>query len=159
MSRMSKKNEWKTLYQTDSEWLRCQKDGSDPELEVVQEIGTYEDEEGFEQHRFQLFRFNVERFKLVTDPKNPQTTYLVPYAYDSSWTHPLADYEEWFARDLEAVARSVGEDPLALAEQFTSADPKVRAGAYMAVASHLGLDNFDNYPIEINEPDLNERWS
>lgn len=153
------KKDWKTLYQSDSEWLRAKKDGSEPTLEVAEEVGSYEDSEGSEQHKFQLFRFDVERFKLVTDPEDFQTTYLVPEEYKASWPHPLRDYEEWFAKDLEKVAESIGEDPLELAKQFTSADPKVRAGAYMAVAGYHGLANFDSYPLEIDEPELNERWS
>jgi hypothetical protein len=153
------KKDWKTVYQTDSEWLRVKKDGSEPSLEVADEVGTYEDDKGFEQKKFHLYRFDVERFKLVTDPEDFRTTYLVPERYDSSWPHPLKDYEEWFARHLEDVAASVGEPPLELAKQFTSADPKVRAGAYMAVAGYHGIENFDSYPLEINEPELNERWS
>ena len=153
------KNEWKTLYQTDSEWLRVKKDGSDPELEVAEEIGRYEDEEGDEQHRFQLFRFSIERFKLVPDPEDYKTVYLVPENYKPDWPHALSQYEEWFARDLEAVASTIGEAPEKLAKDFTSPDPKVRARAYMAVAGYHGLHNFDSYPLELTEPELNERWS
>jgi hypothetical protein len=152
------KDEWKTLYQTDGEWLRCKKNGTEPTLEVAQEIGTYEDEEGFEQHKFQLFRFDVERFKLVADPDDFKKVYLVPENYNSSWQHPLSSYEEWFAKDLESVARSAGVEPMTLAERFTSTDPKVRARAYMDVAGYHGLENFDSYPLELNEPELNERW-
>jgi hypothetical protein len=153
------KDEWKTIYQSDSEWLRIKKDGSEPTLEVAEEIGTYEDEEGFEQHKFQLFRFNIERFKLVSDPDNHRIAYLVSERYNSSWPHSLKSYEEWFADSLEEVARSIDEDPLTLAKQFTSDDPKVRTGAYMAVAGYHGLANFDGDPLEINEPELNKRWS
>jgi hypothetical protein len=156
MSNMKK--DWKTLYQTDSEWLRCRKDGSEPTLEIAEEIGTYEDDEGSERTKFQLFEFPVERFKLVPDPEDPRVTYLVGERYESSWPHPLKDYEEWFADDLAEVAGSAGRDPLELAKAFTSPDPKVRAGAYMDVAGHHGVVNFDNYPREINEPELDERW-
>lgn len=157
-TKASWKNEWKTLYQSDSEWLRVKKNGTEPTLEVAEEIGTYEDEEGFEQKKFQLFSFSIERFKLVPDPEDHRTTYLVPESYNSTWPHALSQYEEWFARDLESVARSVGADPLDLAKQFTSPDPKVRAVAYMAVAGYHGIENFDSYPLEIGEPELDERW-
>ena len=152
-------DEWKTLYQTDSEWLRVKKDGSEPTLEVASEVETYEDDEGFEQHKFLLHRFDVERFKLVTDPDDYTKTYLVGERYEKSWPHPLSSYEEWFADDLESVAKSCGMSTLELATAFTSSDPKVRAEAYIAVAGYHGLDNFDGDPLEINEPELDKRWS
>lgn len=152
-------DEWKTIHQTDSEWLRCKKDGSEPTIEVAEEIGSYEDEEGIEQKKFLLYRFDIERFKLERHPEDFKTVYLVSANYKPSWPHALSTYEEWFAKDLDKVASFVGEDPLELAKQFTSEDPQVRAGAYMAVASYHGLPNFDSYPLEINEPDLDKRWS
>ena len=158
---MPKLREWKTLYQTDREWLRIKRDGSEPTLEVADEVGTYEDEDGYDQPVFLLHEFEVERKKLVPDPSNPRKIYLVPEGYEPSWPHPLSSYEEWFGDEesLEEVARSTGTTPLELAQAFTSPDPKVRAGSYMAVADHFGLDNFDNYPRKIKEPELNERWS
>jgi len=152
------KDDWKTIYQSDSEWLRIKKDGTDPTLEVAQEIGTYEDSEGFEQHKFLLFVFDVERFKLVADPKNDKIAYLVSENYEPSWPHPLAKYEEWFAKDLELVAKSAGVDPLELATMFTSKDPQVRARAYMNVGGYHGFENFDTEPRHINEPELDKRW-
>jgi hypothetical protein len=151
-------DEWKTLYQSDSEWLRVKKDGSEPTLEIAEEVDTYEDEEGNEQRKFVLHRFDVERFKLVSDPDDPMTTYLVPEAYEASWPHSLSSYEEWFARDLAEVARSVGADPLELATRFTSKDPKVRASAYVDVGGYHGLDNFDSDPLQLTEPELDKRW-
>jgi cytochrome oxidase assembly protein ShyY1 len=108
--------------------------------------------------KFQVHRFDIDRFKLVTDPKNISATYLVPENYSPSWPHPIADYEVWFARDLEDVARSAGENPLVLATQFTSKDPKIRAGAYLAVGLYHGFDNLDDDPLDLHEPDLNKRW-
>jgi hypothetical protein len=151
--------EWKTLYQTDREWLRIKKDGTEPTIEIADELEAYEDEEGYEQHKFLLFRFDIERFKLVRDPEDFSKVYLVPEGYDASWPHPLSSYEEWFAKDLESVASSAGVDALELAQDFCSPDPKVRAGAYNAVGGHHGFANFDSEPLEINEPELNKRWS
>lgn len=153
------KKAWKTVYQTDSEWLRVKKDGTEPTLELAEEIGTYEDDEGVEQRKFQLFRIDIERFKLVQDPEDPLKAYLVPQGYDTSWPHPLKSYEEWFARDLEKIARSAGRNALELAQAFTSADPKVRAGAYRDVIGYSGAAEFDTDPLELTEPELDERWS
>jgi hypothetical protein len=151
--------DWKTLYQTDREWLRIKKDGTEPTMEIADEIGKYEDEEGYEQHKYVLHRFDIERFKIVKDPSDPSKAYLVSERYEPSWPHPLASYEEWFADDLEAVARSMGGSALELAQAFCSADPKVRAGAYDAVGGYHGFDNFDSEPLFINEPELDKRWS
>lgn len=150
------KDKWKTLYQTDSEWLRVKKDGTEPTLEVAEEIDTYEDEEGCEQRKYLLYRFEIARFKLENDPEDMKKVYLVNADYNpTNWPHDLSKYEEY---DLASVARSVGESPLDLAKAFTSADPKVRVGAYMAVAGYHGLNNFDGYPLELNEPELDKRW-
>jgi hypothetical protein len=140
------KDEWKTLYQTDCEWLRCKKDGSEPYLEVVQEINDYEDEEGCKLV-FEMYRFDIDRLKLEPDPEDFTKLYLVPASYDPSWPHAVSRYVEWFADDLEAIAQSIGEPAALLALQFTSEDPKVRASAYMAVAGYHGLANFDSYPF------------
>jgi hypothetical protein len=153
------KDEWKTIYQTDTEWLRIKKDGTEPTLEVAREVGTYDDKEGYELHTFLLFRFDIEKFKFVTDPEDRHKTYLVPEGYQPSWTHAPSQYEEWFARDLEDVASFCGTSALELAELFTSEDPAVRASAYIDVAGYHGLENFDSYPLKINEPELGERWS
>jgi hypothetical protein len=152
------KDEWKTIYQSNTEWLRIRKNGTEPTLEVAIEVGTYEDKEGFEQKKFHVYRVEIERFKLVSDPNDVNTSYLVPENYSPSWLHPLADYEAWFARDLEKIARTVGEEPLNLAKQFTSKDPKIRAGAYNAIGGYHGFANFDDDPLELDEPDLNKRW-
>lgn len=152
------KKDWKTLYQTDSEWLRVKKDGTKPTLEVAQEAGEYKDDDGFVQSKFEVFSFDVERLKLVSDPDDRSRIYLVPEAYDSTWPHPLSAYEEWFAHGLGDVAKSIGENPVVLAEQFVSKDPRVRAGAYIAVGVYHGFVNFDGYPLLLTEPELDERW-
>jgi hypothetical protein len=152
-------DEWKTLYMTDSRWLRAKKDGSEPTLEIAEEVGEFEDEEGVTQKKFTLYRFEVERFKIVKDPKDASKAYLVSKNYEPSWPHPLKDYEEWFASDLAAVAKSVGCDVLELANAFCSSSPQERAGAYEDVGNYHGFANFDSEPLEINEPQLDKRWS
>jgi hypothetical protein len=65
---MKWQDDWATVYQTDCEWLRIKKDGSEPTLEVAEEVGTYEDAEGCEQKKFQLYRFDI------VDGSNPDCT-------------------------------------------------------------------------------------
>jgi phosphomannomutase len=45
------KDEWKTIYQSDTEWLRIRKDGTEPTLEVAVEVGAYENDEGFSEKK------------------------------------------------------------------------------------------------------------
>jgi len=45
--------DWKTISQSDTDWLRVKKDGSEPTVEHVDEIGEYEDEEGFTTNRIE----------------------------------------------------------------------------------------------------------
>ena len=66
------KDNWKTIYVTSDDWLRIKKDGSEVALEHVEEVGEYEDDEGMTQHKFRLYRFDIEQWKLVSDPANPQ---------------------------------------------------------------------------------------
>jgi len=150
--------EWDTISMTDSEWLRVRKNGTEPTLEVAEEIGTYEDEEGVEQRKYLLYRFDVEQYKLTREPEDPLKVYLVPSGYNSTWPHHPKAYEPWFSDSLADVAKSVGRDPLDLAKMFTSPSPSVRANAHMEVAGYHGLANFDSDPLELNEPELDKRW-
>ena len=156
---MSWKDNWKTIYQTDQDWLRIKKDGTEPTIEHVQEIGEYEDEEGFTQKKFLLYRFEPEQLKLVRDPNDSHVHYLVPMGYDKTWPHPVKSYDEWFSDSLADVASSSGRSIDELVADLTSSDPVKRAGAYMDIAGHHGYPNFDVEPLEINEPELDKRWS
>ena len=155
------KDNWKTLYVTDQDWLRASREGDEVVLEHAEEVGEYEDDEGFTQGKFQIYRFDIEKWKLVSDPSDPLRAYLVPESYDpKSWPHPLSDYEAWFAQrdNLQSVAQSAGYGAVELAEAFTSNDPRIRTEAYQAVAGHFGYAEFDDDPLEATEPVLDARW-
>jgi hypothetical protein len=155
---MSLKN-WKTLYQTDQDWLRVKTDGSEPTIEHVDEIGEYEDEEGFTQKKFILYQFEPEQLKLVRDPGDSRIHYLVPLNYNQSWPHPAKSYDAWFSDNLQHIADSCGRTVEAMVKDLTSSDPIKRAGAYSNIAGYDGYPNFDTEPLEINEPELDKRWS
>jgi hypothetical protein len=57
------------------------------------------------------------------------------------------------------VATSCSTTVEELVKLFTSDDPRALANAYDCVASYHGYDNFDSYPLELNEPELDKRWS
>jgi hypothetical protein len=150
--------DWKTIFQNDTDWLRVRRDGSEPTVEHVDEVGEYEDEEGFTQKKFILHQFEPEQLKLVRDPSDSRVHYLVPMGYNQTWTHPVKAYDAWFSDSLEKIADSAGCTVEAMVEDLTSSDPAKRAGAYMDIAGYHGYDNFDTEPREINEPELDERW-
>lgn len=150
--------DWKTIYQTDQDWLRVKKDGSEPTIEHVDEVGEYEDEEGFTQKKFILYQFEPEQLKLARDPNDSRVHYLVPMGYDQTWPHPVKAYDAWFSDGLEKIADSAGRTVEAMVEDLTSSDPVKRAEAYADIAGYDGYANFDDPPMEINEPELNERW-
>jgi len=125
--------EWKTLTQTETYWLRSRKSQpSEVVLECAIRVGEHEDAHGFTEGEYMVYEFEIPQLKLVKDPKNPSLGYLVPLGYDASWPHPLKDYEAWFATQekLDAVADSANTHPDELVKKLTSKNPKSRAGAY-----------------------------
>lgn len=91
-----------------------------------------------------VYRFCLDRLKTVTDGAN---VYLVPFECDETWPHPIASYDEWFHKNLNRVAESIGQTIEQLREAFCSEDPRVRAFAYEAIGEHFGFDNLDSYPL------------
>lgn len=98
------------------------------------------DDEGDEDSTYTAYRVVLDRLKLVDG-------YLVPLAYDPSWSHPLERYDEWFHKELEAVASSIGSTKESLEALFTSDELAARALAYRAVGEYHGWDNFDDSPM------------
>jgi hypothetical protein len=113
-----------------------------PEMVIGQE---YEDDK---RVKFEVYRFPLERFKIV---KKGSKGYLVPEDYRPDWQHPLHQYEAWFVKDLDAIARTVGRTKAEIVHDFTSDDPMALRRAYEDVGSHWGFNNFDHYPEHMNE--------
>ena len=147
----------KTIYQTDHEWLTQQDDGS-YHLEIADEI----DDRGEDEPRFAVFGVDLERFaevKVDSGKKYIVTRYIADGYRDGTLPHPISSYDEWFAKDLARVAESAGTTERALRKQLCSADPKQRAAAYVDIAGYHGWENFDSYPQELTETELDARWS
>lgn len=165
---------WKRLWSTDDTQLFVDTTGVyAPEIEVAEEIfdsatvsecpdcnGAGDDCDNVDcvageidsGNRFQVFRISCERFK-------KEGTYLVPERWESGWwRHSIKDYEPWFAKDLGAVATfsAVGVDDLI--GFLCSADPSDLASAYMAIAGYFGCHEFDSYPLDLSEKEVNARW-
>lgn len=139
--------EWKLVYASDCEAVFTDATGVyAPEMEHADEL------EGEDDSTFYVYRFPLERQKVVGD-------YLVPYSYDAAtYPHPLPQYEEWFADNLDHVASSSGLTRDALVEMLCSDDPRQLAHAYDAIGGHYGFDNFDGYPLTLTAEQFSKRW-
>lgn len=139
---------WKLVYSTDYSALFIDTTGVyEPELMIAQE---WEDDG---ETKFEVFRFPIDKLKTIG-----KNDYLVSVKYDSSWPHPVHQYNEWFADSLDAVASYIGSDEEALIEALISDDPKQRAWAYESIGSYHGFMNFDSYPRTWSEEEMDKRW-
>lgn len=112
------------------------------------EVGLIEDEnDPADNEPVHVFRFDVPQLKLE---KGDARTYLVPASYDKkTFPHPLPQYEEWFAKDLRKVAKTVGVDHAELVRMLMSSDIAERAHAYLDIGNYFGFNNLDSYPTEM----------
>jgi hypothetical protein len=94
------------------------------------------------------YRVCLDRLKMISDPET-SAVYLVPFAYDPTWPHPVAKYDEWFHSDLAHVAESLGNGTTVddLRADLCSSDPITRAFAYQAIGGYHGYENFDTDPF------------
>ena len=105
---------------------------------------------------WEVRRFVLENLKLVKDGDN---VYLVAASYNPDWSNPLPSYDEWFHKDLAAVAASIGRTLEQMREWFTSTNSKLRALAWEALGDYHGWDNLDSYPrILTSEGEVRERY-
>lgn len=150
-NRQTSQPRWKLVYSTDYSALFTDETGQyAPEMMIAQEI-----DDAPARERFQVYRFPIERLKIVKSAGNP---YLVNERWDASWPHPLPQYQEWFAKDLGRVAESSGRTRNDLVRALVSADPRERASAYEDIGNYHGFDNFDSYPQTWSESKMNKEW-
>jgi hypothetical protein len=108
--------------------------------------------------RWTVRRVCLDRCKLQRS-EDGASVYLVSFKYDpATYSHPLPQYEAWFAKHLSAVASYIGSTREALEEQLCSADGRERALAYQAIADTEGWDNFDSYPLELSLEEVEIRY-
>jgi hypothetical protein len=118
-----------------------------PECEWIES----EDGHLAEPIRWTVYRWTLERKSIVIGKDGSYL--LVPYGYESrtDLPHPIAEYDEWFHRDLSSVAQSNGVELDTLRREFTSNDPAILAGAYLAIAQYHGFENLDSYPLTFTD--------
>jgi len=73
-----------------------------------------------------------------------------------SWSDPTkefypSNYDEWFSKDLDALASFCGCHRKALINFFCSESEQNRAFAYSIVADYWGWDNLDSYPLQFTD--------
>lgn len=156
-SSMTNQPEWEMIYCTDYSRLERDKTGVyTEEMEIAQCVDESSEDE--EEHKYEVYRLRLDRCKLVVFNDGTNNTYLVPFAYEDSWPHPVHRYDEWFHSDLSGVASSCGSTLAELRTALCSEDAKERAWAYEAIAGHHGYVNFDQYPLTMTKKELDERW-
>lgn len=125
-----------------------------PEVEI--------DETDEDSGRTMVYRFEMPRMARLPKRIDKERRIVPRFAIgreSKSLPHAPAAYIEWFDRksgDLDSVARSAGrESSNEIRDALCDEDVVVRFHAYMDIAGHYGLDNFDSYPRVI-EPDTCE---
>jgi hypothetical protein len=83
-------------------------------------------------------------------------TYIDGVLSDNKF-HP--DHPAWFADHLPHIADSFDMTVAEVAAKFCSDDVLERAWAYREVGSYYGFDNFDNYPLELSEEEMQIRYA
>lgn len=144
---------WKLLSATDTKALYIDETGVyDPELALLEEYETKR-----RTMRFYVYRFPLERYKVVRESDEDTTTrYLVPSSYEPTWSHHVSQYAPWFYDDLADVASSAGTSRMALIHGLCSSDPRARARVYVDIAGHFGADEFDPYPQDWTESEAKD---
>ena len=71
--------------------------------------------------------------------------------------HP--NHPAWFAKDIGGVASTTGMTQEELVELLCSDDPIQRAHGYDAVVSYFGIDEFDQYPIQLTLDEVRLRYN
>lgn len=113
-----------------------------PEAEKLIVLG--EDEE---HTTWKVRRFVLANLKLASEGDN---VYLISAKYDATWPHPLANYDEWFHKDLKdltGVNSSLGLTVDEMRQYFVSASSSERARAWEELGEYYGWDNLDSYPL------------
>lgn len=63
----------------------------------------------------------------------------------------------WFYEGLQGVANSSGTTKDELVEALRSDNIMDRLWAYENIGGYFGLDNFDSYPLDLSEEEMDER--
>jgi len=120
------------------------------------ETGVYEAEaEYWDADERTAYRFELERLEYVGGLLLPKTI----YDKQPHLSHPIGRYEVWFAKDIDAIASTCGDDPQELRRWFCSADVLDRARAYRDLGYYHGFNELDNYPIVLRKKEAEERYS
>jgi len=105
--------------------------------------------------QYEIYRFSVERLYAVEH--EGQTHYVTKHIKEcfeaGTLPHPISSYREWFMKDLDSM-----DGPGVLLDLLLSEDPVENAQAYLTIAGHWGMHNFDSYPLDMGQRELIE-WA
>jgi hypothetical protein len=110
------------------------------------------DDDNSQKTSYIVYRYSLDKLKLVKG-------YLVPAKYDASWPHPVASYNQWFAKDIQSIAEFIGMTTYKLEKLIIANDPVCRAIAYEAIGQYFGYENLDSYPLILTENEVKERYN
>lgn len=87
--------------------------------------------------------------------------HVVPLGFHKRKDLPysMKSYVEWYDKDLESIAKTVGSSVGRIKRDLTSHDPLRRFHAYYDIGSYWGFDNFDSSPLDMSERALEKRIS
>jgi hypothetical protein len=116
-----------------------------PEVEII-EPDDDDEPASWTVHRFILDQCTLVDGVLSDNPYHPD--------------HPawFADKLQSFADKLQSVADSTHRGLSSLQAALCSDDVITRAFAYVDVARHFGLENFDESPLTLDRSEANERY-
>ena len=158
---MNLKKDWKTIYQTDQDWLRVRKDGSEPRISSSTSTRSASTRTRKASPRRSSCSTSSSRCasRSPATRSDPTSATSCPKATTSrgpTRSKTTRSGSPATSRKSRGSTWSTVKEAVA---GFTSADPTKRARAYEEVASYHGYANFDTEPREINEPELDQRWS
>ncbi|HEY5606257.1 MAG TPA: hypothetical protein VIL45_07040 [Thermoplasmata archaeon] len=128
-----------------------------PEAERIEEPTREASEDpGDRSWRWEIHRVSLDRCKVVNvDGRD----YLVPHSWEPAWAERHGRiHEEWFAKDLHAVAETMDADLPALLAGLCSENPVELAESYRAVYDYHGWGNGDSYPVYLTAAELRKRY-
>lgn len=140
---------WREVWSTDYYRILVDRSG------VYAPVAEVADEDE-DKNVFVLFRFDLDSFFAKRDDAS-----IVAVGGMVIWPNGEEYFHaEWFSGSLGSVADSIGCDVIDLQEAFCQNESLPRLfWAYESVAGYHGWENFDSYPIELTEFQLDMRWS
>jgi hypothetical protein len=126
---------------------------------VISDCGDWEElceREGISwEWQYRVYRFSVERlYEVKQDGRTNYVTKHIKEIFEAgTLPYEIGVYKTWFLDSLDDM-----DEPGRVLCQLLSEDPIENARAYLTIAGHWGMENFDSYPLEMGKRELTE-WA